>query len=146
MPEYKTGNRGRIVVSEKSKRESDNMLFDSMIEKEAYELFRDSVGLRNFVMQPKFLLQPGFVDVEGNKVRPIYYIADFAFFTKKKEFNKTIPAQVVVVDIKGMQDSVFKLKHKMFSFKFNKKLFLPKTKKQVKDLIQFLTDQTNERN
>lgn len=138
LTDYSPKAKGRITVSEVSKREADGLVFDSMIEKEAYLLFKEAFGKRNFVIQPKFLLQPGFVDPDGNKVRPIYYVADFAFNTKKTEFTKKIPPSVFVVDIKGMLDPVFKLKHKMFTYKFNKTLYLPKTKKHIKDLISLI--------
>lgn len=143
IPDYETKKRGRIIVSDPCRRTADGIVFDSMIEKDAYLLFKEAFGINNFVIQPKFLLQPGFTDSEGNKIRPIYYVADFAFFTKKKEFKNSIPSKVFVVDIKGMEDPVFKLKHKLFNYKFNKTLYLPKTKKNIKDLIAII-QHTNE--
>ena len=129
---------GRITVADADRRTADKILFDSMIEKDAYLMFKEAFGKSSFVMLPKFLLQPAYVDPHGNKIRPIYYVADFAFFTKKKEFANSIPSKVVVVDIKGMLDPVFKLKHKMFTYKFNKNLYLPKTKKHIKELIEII--------
>lgn len=141
IDDYMPKAKGRITVAESSKRQADGIIFDSMIEKDAYVLFKEAFGKKKFVIQPKFLLQPGYVDPDGSKVRPIYYVADFAFNTSKKEFTKTIPEQVIVVDIKGMIDPVFKLKQKIFTYKFNKTLYLPKTKKQIKDLIEIIKQQ-----
>jgi hypothetical protein len=138
IEDYMPRAKGRITVAESSKRQADGITFDSMIEKDAYLLFKEAFGTRKFVIQPKFLLQPGYIDPDCSKVRTIYYIADFAFYTNKTEFTKKIPEQVVVVDIKGMIDPVFKLKQKMFTYKFNKTLYLPKTKKQIKDLIEII--------
>lgn len=136
--DYKENKKGRIIVADADRRTADKIVFDSMIEKDAYLMFKEAFGKSKFVIQPKFLLQPGFTSPSGEKIRPIYYVADFAFFTKKKEFDKSVPAKVIVVDIKGMLDPVFKLKQKLFTYKFNKNLYLPKTKKHIKELIEII--------
>lgn len=133
---------GRITVAEKDRRTADGIVFDSMIEKDAYLIFKEKLGVKNFIRQPKFKLQDEFIDIEGFKHKAIHYIADFAFFTKKTYFDKKVPSKVIVVDIKGMQDSVFKLKHKMFLYRYEKKLYLPKTKKHILELVEIIKNES----
>jgi hypothetical protein len=139
---FENKKAGRITVAEKERRTADGIVFDSMIEKDAYLIFKEKIGKKNFVIQPKFKLQDEFIDPDGVKHRPIYYIADFAFYTRKTSFDNSIPTKAIIVDIKGMQDSVFKLKHKMFLYKFNKKLYLPKTKKHILELVEIIKNES----
>lgn len=90
----------------------DGITFDSKREAERYMELRilEKAGeIKNLALQPAFELQPGFVNAKGKKVRSIVYKADFAY---------TENGVYVVEDVKGMETDVFKLKRKMFDFKY----------------------------
>lgn len=65
-------------------------------------------------LQKKFLLQESFVNNEGKIERPIYYIADFFYFSK--ELNCYI-AEDVKSEI-TRADKVYRLKKKMFEYQY----------------------------
>ena len=78
--------------------------FDSKAEFEFY-LYLQSEGHKDIVLQPKFELQPKFRDNTGTLNRAITYTADF-------QINN------IVYDVKGMETDVFKIKKKLFKYKF----------------------------
>lgn len=59
-------------------------------------------------LQPKFLLQEAFKK-NGKTYRRIEYIADFQYIENGK---------IVVEDTKGFETEVFKIKHKLFEYKY----------------------------
>lgn len=81
----------------------DGIKFDSKVESDYY-LYLKSLG-KEFTLQPKYLLQEKFVNNQGENIRPIHYVADFAY-------------DDIVVDIKGMPTSDAKIKRKMFMYKY----------------------------
>ena len=95
----------------------DNITFASKHEADDYIhlKFRLRAGeITDLVLQPKFVLQEGFT-YNGKKERPINYVADFQY----KEDGKD-----VVADSKGMRTEIFKLKRKLFLFKYPQYTFL----------------------
>ena len=89
----------------------DGIKFDSIAEGSRYKelkLLERAGEISNLELQPKFLLQEGFKK-NGKTYRKIEYIADFMYEEK---------GQVVVEDSKGMETDVFKLKHKLFEYKY----------------------------
>lgn len=92
------------------KTELDGITFDSKAEAKRYselKLLKRAGEIEALSLQPRFVLQEGYISGEGKRVRPITYIADFAYIDKKT--GKTI-----VEDVKGMRTSVYKLKKKLF--------------------------------
>lgn len=92
----------------------DGVTYDSKKEsKRAIELqYLEKAGkIKNLEMQKRFILQEGFVNNEGQKVRPISYLADFYY-----EQN----GQKVVEDVKSpaTRTQVYSLKKKLFWFKY----------------------------
>ena len=90
----------------------DGIVFDSRDESLYYQALKDmkEKGLiKDFELQPKFLLQEGFEKNE-KKYRPISYIADFRVINND---NSSF-----VVDIKGMLTTEFKIKLKLFNYKY----------------------------
>ena len=86
--------------------------FDSRLEATYYLKLCDSKKkghIQGFKMQQPYILQPGFTR-QGEKVRPIKYIADFVIFHQNKATE--------IIDVKGVQTAVFKLKWKMLKFNF----------------------------
>lgn len=89
--------------------------FDSKKEMQRYkelELLESTDYICNLELQKKFLLQEGYTNAKGKKIRPIYYIADFYYYDY-------IDNKWVVEDTKGVRTDVYKLKKKLFEYKYN---------------------------
>lgn len=89
--------------------------FDSKKEMQRYkelELLESTDYICNLELQKKFLIQEGYTNAKGKKIRPIYYIADFYYFDLLKD-------KWVVEDTKGVRTEVYKLKKKLFEYKYN---------------------------
>lgn len=89
----------------------DMYVFDSIAESRRYKelaLLEKSGEIENLQLQPKFLLQESFKK-NGKTYRKIEYIADFMYEEK---------GTVIVEDVKGKETEVFKLKHKLFEYKY----------------------------
>lgn len=94
------------------KTEVDGITFDSKKEAKEYQNLKllERVGaIADLQLQPAFELQAAYVDNGGKKVKAIRYVADFAY---------TQEGRRIVVDVKGMQTPVFKLKAKTFRERF----------------------------
>lgn len=86
-------------------------VFDSISESKRYKelaLLEQAGQIKGLELQPKFLLQEGFKK-NGKTFRKIEYIADFMYIENGK---------VIIEDVKGMETDVFKLKRKMFEYKY----------------------------
>lgn len=86
-------------------------VFDSIAESKRYKelALLEQVGqIKGLKLQPKFLLQEGFKK-NGKTYRKIEYIADFMYIENGK---------VIIEDVKGMETDVFKLKRKLFEYKY----------------------------
>lgn len=105
----------------------DDITFDSIAEGEFYLLLkkmRENEEIKEFEIQPTFELQPKYKspDGSGKTIRSIKYIADFRI---------TYPDdRIEVVDIKGFPTTDFKLKKKMFEYKFGVPLIVLKYTKK----------------
>ena len=91
----------------------DNYTFASKAEGERYwelKQLQKTKKITDLQLQPKFELQPKFVDAKGNKHQSITYVADFQYLED---------GQYVVEDVKGMETAVYKLKKKLFLFKYD---------------------------
>lgn len=90
----------------------DGIDFDSIKESVRYKQLKllERAGLiKDLKLQTKFELQPSFR--KNNKtIRAITYKADFDYLTKD--------GRHIVEDVKGMETEVFKLKRKMFEYKY----------------------------
>lgn len=88
--------------------------FDSIMESRFYLrlLEMKAAGqIKSYSLQTTFELQPKFRDkISGKMIRPITYIADFVV--------TDINDNVMVVDVKGKETDVFKLKKKLFQYKY----------------------------
>lgn len=86
--------------------------FDSELEGNHYKtlLLERSGEIKDLRLQVKFELQPSF-NKNGKHYRAINYIADFVYYDVSKE-------KTVVEDTKGYRTEVYKLKKKMFEYKF----------------------------
>ncbi len=101
MRRYSKYNAKKITI--------DGHTFDSKREAERYcelKLFLRAKEIQNLQLQPRFLLQDGFVDKEGNEHKKIEYVADFMYVDKS--------GKTVVEDVKGVLTDVYKIKKKIF--------------------------------
>ena len=93
--------------------EIDGHKFPSLREAEYYLLYKSMLQHKQLVkleLQPKFTLQPGFINKAGKRVKPITYKADFLL---------TFPGgRQKVVEVKGFRTRDYQLRRKMFEYKF----------------------------
>lgn len=95
------------------RRTCDGIVFDSVMEMRYY---RDVIvplygsgEIVQYELQKPYTLQPQFKH-DGKNVRPIIYVADF--YIKYKNGSE------MIVDVKGMADSVAKIKRKMMWYTY----------------------------
>lgn len=91
----------------------DGHTFDSKREANRYCELRFMLQaklIKDLELQPRFELQPSFRK-NGKTYRKIEYVADFKYFDNQKQ-------KFVVEDVKGMLTDVFKLKRKMFEYRY----------------------------
>lgn len=90
----------------------DGITFDSKKEADYYcqlKLLKQSGGIKDFGLQQRYELLPTFKK-NGTTYRAISYIADFVI-----EYND---GTTEVVDIKGVETKDFKIKKKLFEYKY----------------------------
>ena len=105
--------------------------FDSQLEERIYRAIMQlkDEGIVVFVaLQVPSELQEKYENIDGKKIRSINYKCDFVVHDKNgKEF---------VIDAKGMLTPVFKLKKKLFEYKYNKIIHTVSSMKAVRELIK----------
>ena len=92
--------------------EFDGYKFDSLVERDYYRYLvhlKDNNHIKDFEVHPKFELQQSF-RYKKKTIRAITYTADF----KVIKNDGTID----IVDVKGVKTNEFKIKEKLFKFKF----------------------------
>lgn len=100
-------------------------VYDSKFESEkAFELqLKQRAGLiKDLQEQVPFVLQEGYINNQGKKIRPIFYIADFVYEENGKK---------IVMDTKSpaTRTEVYKIKKKLFEKKYQEYIFLEVCKK-----------------
>lgn len=93
------------------KTQVDMYVFDSVLEARRYKqlaLLERAGEIKNLKLQVPFLLQESFRK-NGKTYRKIEYIADFVYEEK---------GQTIVEDTKGIKTDVFKIKQKLFEYKY----------------------------
>lgn len=99
--------------------EIDGIKFQSQAEGLKYWELKNDPSILRFELQPKFELQPAF-EKDGQKIRAIYYKADFEVWYKDGRHE--------IIDIKGFQTKEFKLKAKMFDYKYPNLILIIETR------------------
>lgn len=100
------------------KTEYKGVVYDSKKEaRRSYELdILERAGkIKNLERQKRFTLQDRFVNNEKKTIRPIYYFADFCY---EKNGIK------IVEDTKGIRTEVYKIKKKLFQYKYPEYKFI----------------------
>ena len=90
----------------------NGITFDSMAEARYYRDLRlkKAAGyIKDFELQPRFELQPTFKK-NGVTHRSIVYVPDFKIYMND--------GSVRIVDVKGHETAEFKIKHKLFEYKY----------------------------
>lgn len=98
------------------KTEENGIVFDSKKEAKRYQQLKllERGGLiHDLELQVEFELQPSF-EIAGEKRLPIKYIADFVYSDNS--------GNMIVEDVKGMKTDVYKLKKKLFEYKYSTKI------------------------
>lgn len=88
--------------------------FDSLAEADYYQklAMAEKAGqIADLAVHPTFELQPAFTDHNGKKQRAIVYEADFSYVDKAT-------GKRVISDFKGFETAVFKLKYKLFLYRY----------------------------
>jgi hypothetical protein len=120
-------------------RTKNGIVFSSKREMKFYELIRSTVPSGVVIdLQPKFLLQEACV-ADKQKYRPIYYIGDFLLNGKRGDDpSAPLGEREYVIDVKGMETDVFRLKEKMFAKRYGRKIHKVKTEKQLVELLKLI--------
>lgn len=95
----------------------NGITFDSIKEKNRYielKLLERAGLIKNLKLQYEFELQPAFI-LNKKKIRKISYIADFYYFDNELK-------DYIIEDTKGMRTEVYRIKKKMFEFKYKKEI------------------------
>lgn len=90
----------------------DGYTFDSKREAEYYVVLKKDRCVAALVVHPKYELTPKYTNADGVKRRAMHYVADF-LVTYKDGTEK-------VVDVKGVETPVFKMKRILFELKYGK--------------------------
>lgn len=125
LQQYRDMVAGKPVKENKyhaKKVEDNGEKFDSSKELRRWKelcMMEKSGVISDLQRQVRFILQEGFIDKEGNKVRPISYIADYTYVDKRG--NKYIE------DCKSVATKkieVYRLKKKMVLYKYPEYKFI----------------------
>ena len=95
--------------------EIDGFTFDSKLEADFYLRLKPLVKagkIKELRIHPRYLLQEGF-SKNGKHYQPIYYIADFEVL-----YDDGV---TVIYDTKGMRTEVYKIKKKLFEYRYKDK-------------------------
>jgi hypothetical protein len=91
----------------------DGIKFDSQMESLYYKhlkILEKANIISFFICHPQYILQESYRNDKGVKIRAIKYIADF---------EVTYPnGKVEIIDIKGKETEVFKIKKKLFECRY----------------------------
>ena len=114
--------------------EIDGIVFDSRAEGRFYEhlldLMHDGV-VESFEMQKPYTLLDKFPHPKtGKTIRAIKYVPDFEVIYTD--------GRVEVVDVKGMQTDVFRMKCKLFMFRYQIPLVLVKYNRTTEKFVEVL--------
>ena len=92
--------------------EIDGYTFDSKLEADFYLRLKPLVKagkIKELKIHPRYLLQEGF-SKNGKHFNPIYYVADF-----EVTYDDGV---TVIYDTKGIRTEVYKIKKKLFEFRY----------------------------
>lgn len=133
---HKSKKFGRYKVSPKEARTYEGIVFDSKWEAETFKLLTTLLPKDvNIHKQVTFLLQEKFKDPNGKAVREINYLADFVITRETELKENEIPGDAFVIDSKGHLTDIFKIKNKMFMYKYRALIHQVKSAKDVAAVV-----------
>lgn len=97
-----------IKVYENGKKVADSKKENKRLNE--LRLMEKAKEIKDLQLQVKYELQEGY-KLSTKQVRPINYIADFVYFDNRLK-------KWVIEDVKGMRTEVYKLKKKLFEYKY----------------------------
>lgn len=126
MLNFKTKSKYNSVITE-----VDWIKFHSKLESKFYLFLQESPSIKLLDRQTKFVLQDKFKNKEWESIREIYYKSDFYI-----EYN----GLRYYIDSKWNEDSVFKIKHKMWLKRYwdTNTLLICKSIKDLKEKIKYV--------
>lgn len=104
----------------------DGYTFDSIKERQMYQTLKrwQAEGkIKDLALQPVYELQERFSIVKKGKTRihrPITYIPDFRFFDVEQN-------RVRILDAKGAKTEVYRIKKKLFDWKYRDQFYIEET-------------------
>lgn len=132
----KSSKHGRYKVSPKEARTHEGIVFDSKWEAETYKLLSTLLPTDVHIhRQVDFLLQEKFRGPDGKAVREIRYSADFVITRENELQENVIPKDAFVIDSKGHLTDIFKIKNKMFMYKYRSLIHQVKSAKDVAAVV-----------
>lgn len=132
----KSPKRGRYKVSPKEARTYEGIVFDSKWESETFKLLSTLLPADVKIhRQINFLLQEKFKAPNGKAVREITYSADFVITREAELKENEIPGDALVIDSKGHLTDIFKLKNKLFMYKYRALIHQVKSAKDVAAVV-----------
>ena len=91
----------------------DGIEFDSQLEADRYcqlKILERANEIKDLRRQVEFVIQPSYK--KNNKfIKAMKYIADFVYYDLKQE-------KIIIEDTKGYKNEVYKLKKKIFEYKY----------------------------
>ena len=113
--------------------EFDGLTFHSNKEKRTYILLnqlKQSGRIKDFELQVGYELQEAYKNALGKKIRPIKYYADFVIIGNDLEEH--------IIDVKsdGTITQLFRVKKKMFEYKYNKILHCVKDNGELLKILK----------
>ena len=128
--------KGRFQVSAKEERTSHGIVFASKLELRLFLWLKKRLPDEPIRLQEKFILQEGFRGPHENRHRPILYVTDFTLGPKRSSADAPVPVGMLVIDAKGMETTDFRMKRKMFEYRYGVPLWTPGSEGQLEVIIQ----------
>jgi hypothetical protein len=128
------GRDHKYGVSPREERTIDGIVFASKFEGRCYVALRELVPASHLHLQPRFLLQEGY-NLIGKKERAIYYVADFLLGPERLQEDDPLVPGHFVIDAKGFKTADFLLKKKLFEYRYQHRLYMPKNLKELGEII-----------
>lgn len=101
----------------------DGIKFDSEREAARFselKVLRAMGKIRNLRLQANFTLVEGYTTIEGERIKPMVYCADFTYErATAPDQNGTVYWLREVEDVKGMRTKEYRLKKKLMQEKYN---------------------------
>ena len=108
----------------------DDIKFDSKLEAKCYNVLKQMERaelIKGFEMQIPYELQEKYKNAIGKKIRAIKYVSDFVV-----NMNN---GSILIIDSKGLVLPDFKMKKKLFEYKYDTILYIVKSTSELHNLI-----------